>query len=133
MLDFDGFKQFNDSFGHRAGDSVLRVFGRALRDHLRKSDISCRYGGDEFVLVLPDSSIADTQERLEQIRSFLKEFPVHDSERTLRMVTFSAGIAQTPEHGMTAAELLQAADEAMYAAKQTGGDRIIVCETVHPL
>jgi diguanylate cyclase (GGDEF)-like protein/PAS domain S-box-containing protein len=133
MLDLDGFKQFNDSFGHGAGDAVLRGFGRTLRDHLRKSDISCRYGGDEFVLVLPDSSIPDTRERLEQIRLFLKEFPVHYGERILRMVTLSAGIAQTPEHGTTASELVQAADNAMYAAKQAGGDRIEVCETAHPL
>jgi diguanylate cyclase (GGDEF)-like protein/PAS domain S-box-containing protein len=133
MLDLDGFKQFNDSFGHGAGDSVLRNFGRALRDHLRKSDISCRYGGDEFVLVLPDSTIADTQERLEQIRLFLKEFRIHYGEKTMRMITLSAGIAQTPEHGISAAELLQAADEAMYAAKQAGGDRIVICETANPL
>jgi diguanylate cyclase (GGDEF)-like protein/PAS domain S-box-containing protein len=133
MLDLDAFKQFNDSFGHGAGDTVLRAFGRVLRDHLRKSDISCRYGGDEFVLVLPDSSVADTQERLEQIRLFLKEFPVHYGERMLRMATLSAGIAQTPEHGTTASELLQAADEALYAAKQAGGDRIVVYETAQPL
>ena len=133
MLDLDGFKQFNDSFGHGAGDSVLRGFGRALHDHLRKSDISCRYGGDEFVLVLPDSTIADTQERLEQIRLFLKEFQIHYGEQTLHMITLSAGIAQTPEHGITAAELLQAADKAMYAAKQAGGDRIVVCETFRPI
>jgi diguanylate cyclase (GGDEF)-like protein/PAS domain S-box-containing protein len=133
MLDLDGFKQFNDSFGHGAGDSVLRGLGHALRDHLRKSDISCRYGGDEFVLVLPDSSIADTLERLEQIRLFLKEFQILYGEQTLHMITLSAGIAQTPEHGMTAAGLLQAADEAMYAAKQAGGDRIVVCETSHSL
>ena len=133
MLDLDGFKQFNDTFGHGAGDSVLRGFGPALRDHLRKSDISCRYGGDEFVLVLPDSTIADTQERLEQIRLSLKELQIHNGEQTLRMITLSAGIAQTPEHGVSAAELLQAADQAMYAAKQAGGDRIVVCETTHPL
>jgi len=133
MLDLDGFKQFNDSFGHGAGDTVLRGLGRALRDHLRKSDISCRYGGDEFVLVLPDSSIADTQERLEQIRLVLKGVQIQYGEQTVRMITLSAGIAQTPEHGISAAELLQAADEAMYAAKQAGGDRIMVCETAHPL
>ena len=68
MLDLDGFKQFNDPFGHGAGDMVSCSVGHALRDHLRKSDISCRYGGDAFVLILPDSSVADTQERLEQIR-----------------------------------------------------------------
>lgn len=133
MFDTDDFKEINDSFGHGAGDSVLREVGRALRERLRKSDISCRYGGDEFVLVLPDSSIADTQEWLEQIRILLKEFQIQYGEQTLDMVTLSAGIAQTPEHGMTAAELLQAADEAMYAAKQAGRDCIIGYKTGQPL
>ena len=73
------------------------------------------------------------RQRLEQIRLFLKELPVHYGERILPMVTLSAGIAHTPEHGMTAAELLQAADEAMYAAKQAGGDRIVVYKTAQPL
>jgi diguanylate cyclase (GGDEF)-like protein len=133
MLDLDGFKQFNDSFGHGPGDALLSEFGRVLREHLRKSDISSRYGGDEFVLVLPDSSIADTQERLEQIRIFLKGLPIHYGEQVLGMITLSAGIAQTPEHGTTASELLLAADEAMYAAKQAGGDRTVIYKTRPPL
>jgi diguanylate cyclase (GGDEF)-like protein/PAS domain S-box-containing protein len=126
MLDLDGFKQFNDSFGHGPGDALLREFGRALREHLRKSDISCRYGGDEFVLVLPDSSIADTQERLEEIRKFLKGLQIHYGEQTFDMITLSAGIAQIPEHGTSASALLRAADEALYAAKQAGGDRSVI-------
>ena len=126
MLDIDGFKQFNDSFGHGPGDALLREFGGVLRERLRKSDISCRYRGDEFVLVLPDSSIADIQVRMEQIRLFLKLLEIHYGEQVLGAITLSAGIAQTPEHGTTANELLQAADEAMYAAKQAGRDRIVV-------
>ena len=133
MLDLDGFKQFNDSFGHGPGDSLLREFGRVLRERLRKSDISCRYGGDEFVLVLPDSSIADTQERLEQIRIFITGLPIQYGEQVLGMITLSAGIAQTPEHGTTVSELLRAADEAMYAAKQDGGDRSVIYQTKTPL
>ena len=129
MLDLDGFKQFNDSFGHGPGDSLLREFGRVLRAHLRKSDISCRYGGDEFVLVLPDSSIANTRERVEQIRIFLKELPVHYGEQVLGAVTLSAGIVQTPEHGTTSGELLRMADEAMYAAKRAGRDRMTIHKT----
>lgn len=129
MLDLDGLKQLNDSFGHGAGDSVLREFGRALHEHLRKSDISCRYGGDEFVLVLPDSTVADTQQRVEQIRIFIKGLQIHYGEQVLEPITFSAGIAQTPEHGTTTGELLRAADRAMYAAKQVGGNCIVVCET----
>jgi diguanylate cyclase (GGDEF)-like protein/PAS domain S-box-containing protein len=129
MLDIDGFKQFNDSFGHGPGDALLREFAGVLRERLRKSDISCRYGGDEFVLVLPDSSIADTQERVEQIRKILKLLEIHYGDRVLGLITLSAGIAQTPEHGTTASELLRAADEAMYAAKQAGRDRIVIYQT----
>jgi len=128
MLDLDHYKRFNDSFGHGPGDALLHEFGRILREHVRKSDISCRYGGDEFVLILPDSSIADTQERVEQIRVFLRELQIHHGEQVLGMITLSAGIAQTPEHGTTASELLRAADDAMYAAKQAGRDRIVIYE-----
>jgi diguanylate cyclase (GGDEF)-like protein/PAS domain S-box-containing protein len=128
VLDIDEFKKFNDAFGHAPGDSLLREFGRVLRECLRKSDISCRIGGDEFVLVLPDSSIADTQERVEQIRKMLKELQLaHVDGRSLGAITLSAGIAYMPEHGITETELLRAADEAMYTAKQAGGDRITVC------
>jgi len=127
MLDIDGFKQFNDSFGHGPGDALLREFAGVLREHLRKSDISCRYGGDEFLLVLPDSSIADTQQRVEQIRVFLRELQqVPHGEQEQGVITLSAGIASVPEHGSTMSELLKAADEAMYAAKQAGRDRIVV-------
>jgi diguanylate cyclase (GGDEF)-like protein len=129
MLDLDGFKQFNDSFGHGPGDALLREIGRVLRELLRQSDISCRYGGDEFVLVLPDSSVANTQERLDEIRKFLKGLQIHYGEKTFEMITLSAGIAQTPEHGTSASELLQAADEALYAAKQDGGDRSVIYQT----
>jgi diguanylate cyclase (GGDEF)-like protein len=133
MLDLDGFKQFNDSFGHGAGDALLREFGGVLRERLRKSDIPCRYGGDEFLLVMPDSSIADTQGRLEQIRIFMRELKINYGEQTLGMVTLSAGIAQTPEHGTTTAALLQASDKALYSAKQAGGDRIVVYQARLPL
>jgi diguanylate cyclase (GGDEF)-like protein len=115
------------------GDSLLREFGRVLRERLRKSDLSCRYGGDEFVLVLPDSSTADTQERLEQIRIFIKGLPIQYGEQVVGMSTLSVGIAQTPEHGTTASELLRAADEAVNTAKRAGGDRIVIHHTEPPL
>jgi diguanylate cyclase (GGDEF)-like protein len=133
MLDLDGFKQFNDSFGHGPGDALLREFGRVLREHLRKSDISCRYGGDEFLLVLHDSTLADTRERLEQLRLYLRGLSLHYGEQVLGMITLSAGIAQTPEHGTTTAELLLAADKALYVAKQAGGDRTAIYEPAPPL
>ena len=128
MLDIDGFKEFNDSFGHGPGDALLREFGHIVGDRLRKSDIACRYGGDEFVLVLPDSSIADTRQRVEQIRAFLKAFQIHYGEQIFDMINISAGIAQTPEDGTTASDVLRSADEAMYIAKQGGRDRIVIYE-----
>ncbi len=132
MLDLDDLKQINDSFGHGAGDSALRELGHTLQEHLRKSDISCRYGGDEFVLVLPDSSIADTQQRVEQIRIFFKERQIQYGEQVLGPLTVSAGVAQCPEHGTTASELLRAADEALYAAKQAAGDRTVIYKSELP-
>ncbi len=126
MLDLDNFKPFNDTFGHDAGDSLLRQLGQMLRKKLRKSDISCRYGGDEFVLVLPDSSLADAQRRVEQIRVLVKELQIRNGGPPLDTITVSAGVACASEHGSTAAELLHAADNAMYAAKQAGGNRVVV-------
>jgi diguanylate cyclase (GGDEF)-like protein/PAS domain S-box-containing protein len=123
MLDLDNFKPFNDTFGHDTGDSLLRQLGQMLREKLRKSDIACRYGGDEFVLVLPDSSLADAQRRVEQIRVLVKELQIRHGGPPLDVITVSAGVAVAPEHNSTA-ELLQAADNAMYAAKQAGGDRV---------
>lgn len=129
MLDLDGFKQFNDTFGHGPGDSLLRELAGVLREHLRKSDISCRYGGDEFVLVMPDSSIADTKQRVEQIRTLLKGLQKkHLGTQSLNLITISAGIASIPEHGTTKDELLLAADEALYSAKNNSRDRIVVYE-----
>jgi len=98
-----------------------------LREYLRKSDISCRYGGDEFVLIMPDSSIDDTLQRVERIRAFLKELQqIRNTGLKVSVITLSAGIAAMPEHGSSESELIKAADEAMYAAKQAGRDRVVV-------
>ncbi len=126
MLDLDHFKRFNDTFGHDAGDSVLRELGQLLREKLRKSDVSCRYGGEEFVLILPDSSLADTQQRVEQIRRLIKELKIRHGDQVLGTIAVSGGVAGAPEHGSTAAELLCAADNALYAAKLAGRDRVVV-------
>jgi diguanylate cyclase (GGDEF)-like protein/PAS domain S-box-containing protein len=126
MLDLDDFKRFNDSFGHGAGDSLLRELGKLMRANLRKSDISCRYGGEEFVLVLPDSSLADAEQRVEQIRAQIKELQIPHGEQLLRAITVSAGVAQAEDHAANPSELLRAADTALYAAKNAGRDRVIV-------
>ena len=124
MLDLDHFKPFNDTFGHDAGDSTLRELSQVLREKLRKSDILSRYGGDEFVLVLPNSSLADARQRLEQILVLIKQKQTRQGS-LLGQVTVSAGVAAAPEHGSTVAELLHAADNAMYAAKQAGRNRVV--------
>jgi diguanylate cyclase (GGDEF)-like protein/PAS domain S-box-containing protein len=127
MLDLDHFKNFNDAFGHQAGDLLLRELGQVLREKLRKSDIACRYGGEEFVIVMPDSSIADTRQRVEEIRVLVKKLEIRYGEQLLGTITISAGIAATREPGgMTLREFLNAADMALYAAKQAGRDRVVV-------
>lgn len=125
MLDLDHFKHFNDTFGHDAGDLLLRELGNVLSASLRQGDISCRYGGEEFVLVFPDSPLANTRKRVEEIRNLIKGLEIRHGERQLGRITVSAGVAAAPEHGYTAAELLRAADGALYAAKQGGRDRLV--------
>jgi diguanylate cyclase (GGDEF)-like protein len=125
MVDLDHFKRFNDMFGHEAGDLMLRELGRILRADLRKSDIACRYGGEEFVLVLPDSSLSDAIERLDEIRLLLETLEIQQDGRLLATITMSAGIAAAPQHGSSPAELLRAADAALYAAKAAGRNRVI--------
>jgi diguanylate cyclase (GGDEF)-like protein/PAS domain S-box-containing protein len=126
MLDLDNFKRFNDTFGHDAGDSLLRELGRLVCGKVRKSDIPCRYGGEEFVLVLPDSSLADAEHRVEQIRVLIKELQIPHGDQLLGALTVSAGVAQADEHSANPSELLRAADQALYAAKNAGRDRVIV-------
>jgi diguanylate cyclase (GGDEF)-like protein/PAS domain S-box-containing protein len=126
MLDLDDFKRFNDTFGHDAGDSLLRELGRLVRANVRKSDIPCRYGGEEFVLVLPDSELADAEQRVEQIRVLIKELQIPHGEQLLRALTVSAGVAQADKHSSDPNELLRAADQALYAAKNAGRNRVVV-------
>jgi diguanylate cyclase (GGDEF)-like protein/PAS domain S-box-containing protein len=126
MLDVDHFKAFNDTFGHEAGDDVLRALGQLLRDRVRKSDIPCRYGGEEFALVFPDSAMADTVKRVEQIRGLVKDLEFGRGDPSSEAISVSAGVALAHADGSTPSELLQAADDALYAAKQAGRDRVAV-------
>jgi diguanylate cyclase (GGDEF)-like protein len=127
MLDLDHFKRLNDTLGHDSGDSLLREVGRVLTEKLRKSDIACRYGGEEFALVLPNSSLADIFQRIEGIRLAVRDLQIRQGDRLLGAVTVSAGVAEARE-GLTARELLREADEALYAAKHAGGDRVVLYE-----
>jgi len=125
MLDIDHFKHFNDTFGHEAGDIVLRELGRFLQKNVRASDIACRYGGEELILILPDASLVDTKQRAEQIRQDVKELQIEYHHQALDAIAISVGVAAFAEHGSTAEELIAAADRALYQAKAQGRDRVI--------
>ncbi len=127
MLDIDYFKSFNDRYGHEAGDTLLREVGWIFREHMRKSDIACRYGGEEFVLVLPGSAVEDTVQRLEQIRGLVNALQIDFHGNHLEPVSISVGVAAYAGVG-GADELLRAADEALYAAKRAGRNTIVVHE-----
>jgi len=126
MLDVDRFKRFNDTLGHDAGDAVLRELGRCLQSYVRGSDIACRYGGEEFTLILPEASLGVTQLRAEQIRTAVKQLQVECSGQPVGAITLSLGVASFPKHGLEGEAILKAADTALYRAKQEGRDRVIV-------
>jgi diguanylate cyclase (GGDEF)-like protein len=129
MIDLDHFKRFNDAYGHEAGDEVLRAFGEFLRGRTRGGDVACRYGGEEFALILPGATLEDGAARAEEIRRQSKLVHVRLGERSLGPVTLSLGVAALPEHGASAADLLRAADHALYEAKNGGRDRVVLAAT----
>ncbi len=126
FIDIDHFKRFNDSFGHDAGDLVLQVFAKALTSHFRGGDIICRYGGEEFALVLPDSSLKDAERRANDLRVEVKKLSINHRTTVLEPITFSVGLAAFPEHGSTIEELFRVADKCLYDSKTQGRDRITV-------
>ena len=118
MMDLDHFKRFNDTFGHQAGDSLLRAFGDLLKRSTRGQDIACRYGGEEFALMLTDSSLEGALKRAETLRQQVKQLSVEYAGQLLGAVSISMGIALYPDHGATMAEVLRASDQALYCAKR---------------
>jgi diguanylate cyclase (GGDEF)-like protein len=128
MLDLDHFKKFNDQYGHDAGDTVLREAASFLTKSVRGEDIVCRYGGEEFVIVLPMASLKASKARAEHIRSKLRELTVLHQGQSLGVLTVSIGVAELPTHGISGAQLLEAADAALYRAKNDGRDRVVVAE-----
>jgi len=128
MLDIDHFKQFNDNFGHEAGDAVLRELGVFLRSHIRGEDIACRYGGEEFTLIMPDAPLKITKRRAEKLRQGVKQLRVAFNNQVLDTLTISVGLAMLPDQGSTGEAILRAADGALYEAKQTGRDRVVVAK-----
>jgi len=126
MLDVDHFKHFNDTFGHEAGDSVLQTMAKLFRSQLRGEDVVCRYGGEEFTVILPEASLEATRQRAEQLREAVKHVVPSFRGESLEAVTLSIGVASFPENGNTGEALLRTADAALYQAKQQGRDRVVV-------
>ena len=126
MVDVDHFKRFNDTFGHDAGDLLLREVGYFFKKSCRPHDIPCRYGGEEFLLILVDASLEDTVQRAEQLRVHIRDVHVTHKERLLGPITISLGVVAFPKHGENSSVLLKQVDDALYRAKGEGRDRVVV-------
>ncbi len=124
MLDVDHFKRFNDRHGHDAGDALLAQFGALLARTVRNEDVACRYGGEEFTIVLQETDAEQALARAEQIRVAVGTLDLQHRRQTLGPVSVSIGVATLPAHGSTPAELLRNADRALYAAKHAGRDQV---------
>ncbi len=124
MIDIDNFKQFNDRHGHDAGDFVLSALARAIARNIRPSDFACRYGGEEFAVVLPEASIDIACQRAEEMRLAIRNTNLTHLGQTLAAPSASFGVAAYPGHGSNAPDLLKASDRALYRAKRDGRDRV---------
>jgi diguanylate cyclase (GGDEF)-like protein/PAS domain S-box-containing protein len=125
IMDIDRFKLINDTYGHKAGDLILQALGEMLKTNIRREDIACRYGGEEFVVVMPGASLQTAQKRAEIIRARIEALQVAFESWNLH-VTVSLGVAAYPQHGATGEDVLIRADRALYRAKQEGRNRVVV-------
>lgn len=123
IIDVDHFKQFNDTYGHKCGDFVLQSLAGFLIENTRQSDIVCRYGGEEFIILMPDAALESAHDRAERLRKKFGETVVEYENRKLKCA-FSAGVASFPEHTDSADVLLMLADEALYHSKSNGRNRV---------
>jgi diguanylate cyclase (GGDEF)-like protein/PAS domain S-box-containing protein len=130
MLDIDHFKHFNDTFGHQAGDALLRALGDLMGERTRGQDVACRYGGEEFSLILSGASKEASRKRAELLREEVKRLSATHAGQLLGKISVSFGVAAYPEDGRTADVLVRAADQALYSAKAAGRDRIALARDV---
>ncbi|MGB8012658.1 MAG: diguanylate cyclase [Terriglobales bacterium] len=129
MLDLDHFKRYNDNFGHSAGDKILAAAGQTLLRCVRAEDIACRYGGEEFTLILPECSLHQAKLRGEEIRERLKQYGTH-TDQPADMLTISIGVAAFDETTDRVDLLLKFADDALYEAKRGGRNRVVAARPV---
>jgi diguanylate cyclase (GGDEF)-like protein len=126
MLDIDHFKRFNDNYGHDAGDVLLQALSAFLQSQVREGDVVCRYGGEEFTLILPSASLEVTRQRAEHMRNGAKCLQVWHMGQSLGPISVSLGVATFPDHATSGETLLRMADAALYRAKAMGRDRVVV-------
>jgi diguanylate cyclase (GGDEF)-like protein len=126
LLDIDHFKNYNDTSGHPEGDAVLKAVGQILRGSVREDDVAARYGGEEFVVVYPGASKAQALALAENLRHAVESHPfAHGARQPCGRVTLSGGVATFPDDSRSGADLVQCADQALYAAKDAGRNRIV--------
>lgn len=128
MIDVDNFKNYNDSHGHQAGDKILALLANHLVNNLREGDVVCRYGGEEFVVLLPFANSEIAANRINDLRVSFQH--IQQNVNGNSPVTFSAGVASFPQHGPDFKVVLEAADRAMYRAKQSGRNRVAIVDLV---
>jgi diguanylate cyclase (GGDEF)-like protein len=126
MIDIDHFKVFNDTYGHDGGDAVMRELGAFLKKHVRGSDTACRYGGEEFILILSPSTLEGAMQRAMRIREDAALLSVKHAERDLGAITLSLGVSIFPDHASEPAEIIKAADVALYQAKRAGRNQVVM-------
>lgn len=133
MLDIDHFKKFNDDYGHDVGDLVLKELGVRLKHAIRNEDIACRYGGEEFTIILPGINQENALLRAEALRQDVKTIRFSYKGKQINHISISLGVALSPNDGTESETLITAADQALYAAKRAGRDRVMLAgeETVH--
>lgn len=124
MLDIDNFKRFNDRHGHEAGDSALKAVAGMLAGHFRDSDVVCRYGGEEFVVIMPGSNAGAAQDKARELVTAVRSMPITHNGKDLERVTLSIGVSSWPESSDSADRLLGLADRALYQAKEAGRDQV---------
>jgi diguanylate cyclase (GGDEF)-like protein len=127
MFDLDHFKRINDTLGHAAGDAVLMDVAALLKKHFRGADVVCRFGGEEFVALLPGTAMHDAEARANALLETLRQHEFRYDGCLLEPLTLSCGVATYPDHAKDAKKLLIKADEALYQAKNSGRDRCVIC------
>jgi diguanylate cyclase (GGDEF)-like protein/PAS domain S-box-containing protein len=123
IMDVDNFKHFNDTYGHKCGDIVLMDLANFLTENARQGDVVCRYGGEEFVILMPNANLEDAYERAETWRCNYAAKVIHYDNKALS-ATFSAGVASFPLHGTTGESILHASDHALYRSKSDGRNKV---------